>query len=458
MNFMDVMPETARFDSPPVIAARGLSKYYEIYKKPSDRLRQMVFRGRRTFYEPFWALRDVSFSVSRGECLGIIGRNGAGKSTLLQILAGTLTPSSGNVAVNGRVAALLELGSGFNPEYTGRENIWLNASILGLANAEIADRFDAIIAFADIGQFIDQPVKSYSSGMALRLAFSVVAHVDADLLIIDEALAVGDAFFTQKCMRFMRKFISEKSVILVSHDTLAVSSLCTRAILLENGSIKEQGAPKDIVATYLKDMYEERQGVTEVKPTVEMPSMVRALPDEDFRDMRIDLYNSSTLRNDIQVFPFDRNSAGFGKGGASITNAYLLDKHGFPLAWIVGGEPVTLEIFARVDRDMHSPIIGFNIWNSYGQALFGDNTFIPYMQNPLFVASGQTIRAKFSFVMPILASGDYSISIAIAEGTQEDHVQHDWKHDAIIFRSTSTSCHIGMMGIPMKSITMQVEQ
>ena len=175
--------------SDPAISVRHIAKFFEMYDKPSHRLWQMLCHGHKQFYHPYWALRDISFDVKRGECVGIIGRNGAGKSTLLQIVTGTLTPSAGKVKIEGRVAALLELGSGFNPEFTGRDNVYLNASILGLTTKEIDERYDAIVKFADIGEFIDQPVKSYSSGMVVRLAFSVIAHVDADILIIDEALA-----------------------------------------------------------------------------------------------------------------------------------------------------------------------------------------------------------------------------------------------------------------------------
>lgn len=221
------------------ISIKNISKFFEIYEKPSHRLWQMLYHGRKRFYRPFWALQDISFEVKRGECVGIIGRNGAGKSTLLQIITGTLSPSSGTVECNGRVAALLELGSGFNPEFTGQENVYLNASILGLTKEEIDAKYDDIVAFADIGEFINQPVKSYSSGMAVRLAFAVVAHVDADILIVDEALSVGDAFFTQKCMRFLRQFMEKNTVLFVSHDTGAVNSLCNAAIMLENGRIKK---------------------------------------------------------------------------------------------------------------------------------------------------------------------------------------------------------------------------
>jgi len=220
------------------IKVENLSKCYHIYDQPHDRLKQIVlprlggFVGLtpKQYYQEFWALRDVSFEVKKGETVGIIGRNGSGKSTLLQMICGTLNPTSGSIQTQGRIAALLELGSGFNPEFTGRENVYMNGAVLGLSREEIDARFDAIAAFADIGQFIEQPVKTYSSGMMVRLAFAVIAHVDADILVIDEALAVGDAFFTQKCMRFLRAFMKTGTVLFVSHDTGSVRNLCARAI------------------------------------------------------------------------------------------------------------------------------------------------------------------------------------------------------------------------------------
>ncbi len=442
-------------DAGAVISVDGVSKFFEIYSRPSRRLWQMIFRGRRRFYEPFWALRDVSFDVRRGECVGIVGRNGAGKSTLLQLIAGTLAPSSGNVGVKGRTAALLELGSGFNPEFTGRENVYLNASILGLTRGEIDARFDDIAAFADIGDFIERPVKSYSSGMAVRLAFAVVAHVDADVLIIDEALSVGDAFFTQKCMRFLRRFIAERTALFVSHDIAAVTSLCNRAILMEHGRIKQIGSPKDVTETYLKDMYEARQGSSAPSCAPPGDGKSAAAPGE-FRDMRADFINASNLRNDIRVFAFNESSGAFGKGGATIVDAVLLDAENRPLSWIVGGEPVSLRITAQAHKDIFGPIIGFFCSNRMGQHIFGDNTFLVYRDKPVFLRAGRKIRASFSFAMPILEAGDYSLSVAVAEGTQEEHVQHDWKHDALILRSTATSCHTGMVGIPMRHISLNV--
>lgn len=199
------------------IKAQGLGKSYLIYAKPQDRLKQMILRWRK-YYQEYWAVQNVDLTIRRGEAVGIIGRNGSGKSTLLQMIAGTLQPNSGGLSVEGRVAPLLELGAGFNPEFTGRENVRLAAAILGLTASEIHERQDAIIDFAGIGDFVDQPVKTYSSGMFARLAFAVAAHVDADILIIDEILAVGDAAFTQKCMRFIRQFKEKGTLLFVSHD------------------------------------------------------------------------------------------------------------------------------------------------------------------------------------------------------------------------------------------------
>jgi len=240
--------------SDPIIDVRHVSKHYPIYARPSDRLLQMLARGRRRYYREFRALDDVSFAVERGQTLGVIGRNGAGKSTLLQIVCGTLAPTSGTVQVNGRIAALLELGTGFNPEFSGRDNLAINAAILGLSPAQIAERTDDILAFADIGEFIDQPVKTYSSGMYVRLAFSVAIHVSPDILIIDEALAVGDAFFQTKCMQRMKRMLDDGvTMLFISHDIAAVKALCRQVLWLERGSVRAHGATAEVAALYTQD-------------------------------------------------------------------------------------------------------------------------------------------------------------------------------------------------------------
>ena len=238
------------------IRATAVGKCYQMYEQPLDRLKQSFWRTRRRFYREFWALRGVTFEIGKGETVGIIGSNGSGKSTLLQIICGTLNPTEGELRVDGQIAALLELGTGFNPEFTGRENVYMNAAIMGLSRAEIDSRYDAIAAFADIGSFIEQPVKTYSSGMYVRLAFAVAVNVSPDILVVDEALAVGDARFQQKCMAKIRAFCQTGTVILVSHDTAAVTELCSRAIWVEAGMIRMDGPPKHVVEKYLQFMYE----------------------------------------------------------------------------------------------------------------------------------------------------------------------------------------------------------
>jgi len=235
----------------PAIRVSNLGKHYQIYQKPQDRLKQFLWRGRRKYFHEFWALRDVSFQVMPGEVVGIVGRNGSGKSTLLQLVCGTLTPSQGEVSVKGRVAALLELGAGFNPEFTGRENVFMSAAILGLDEQEISDRFDGIVDFAEIREFIDQPVKTYSSGMFVRLAFAVATSVDPDILIIDEALSVGDGAFAYKSFdRIMQMRDAGKTILFCSHALFHVESLCTRTIWLDSGSVMAEGDSVGVVTAY----------------------------------------------------------------------------------------------------------------------------------------------------------------------------------------------------------------
>lgn len=250
------------------ITIRGLSKCYQVYEQPRHRLLQMLFRGRKQYYREFWALRDVSFDVKRGETVAIIGRNGSGKSTLLQLLCGTLTPTAGVVEVAGRIAALLELGAGFNPEFTGKENVFLNAAILGLSRTQIEERFSQIEDFAEIGSFIDQPVKTYSSGMYVRLAFSVAIHTDPQVLVVDEALSVGDARFQAKCLNRIKQMKEDGvSILFVSHDINAVRSLCDRAIWLDKGGIRLSGQVFPVTAEYTEFMFDDVASRSETAST-----------------------------------------------------------------------------------------------------------------------------------------------------------------------------------------------
>jgi lipopolysaccharide transport system ATP-binding protein len=460
-----------------VVSLRELGKCYRIYDKPQDRLKQSVIaRVHRlarplvrlatgkspsipAYYREFWALRSIAIDIRRGETFGIIGLNGSGKSTLLQLIAGTLNPTEGEVTVSGRVAALLELGSGFNPEFTGRENVYVNGTILGLTRKQIDSRFDAIAGFADIGPFIDQPVKTYSSGMSLRLAFAVMVHVDADILLIDEALAVGDVVFTQKCMRFLRTFQDRGTIIFVSHDSGAVVNLCNRALWLQQGRARMIADAKTVSEAYLESFYEYLQGpsafVQKASPRKQAGLGKQTVASGAPVDQRLEFINHSPARNDIELFSFEPHESSFGKGGAQIKDVALLDSDERPLSWVVGGERVILRVQAETRSDVTGPIVGFYVKDRLGQFLFGDNTFLTFRDNPLDVRCGEVIEASFAFKMPILPVGDYSICVALAEGTQVRHIQHHWIHDAIQFRSHSSSVSTGLVGIPMSSIEMR---
>jgi len=449
------------------IKVENLSKCYQIYDKPNDRLKQFLLprlqrffrRPQKQYFRGFWALKEVSFEVKKGETVGIIGRNGSGKSTLLQMICGTLTPTSGSIQTNGRIAALLELGSGFNPEFTGRENIYMNATVLGLTKDEIDARFDDIVAFADIGDFIEQPVKTYSSGMVVRVAFAVIAHVDADILVVDEALAVGDAFFTQKCMRFLRNFMATGTILFVSHDTGAVVNLCKRGILLKDGQVAEIGRPKEIIEHYLATLYESDQEIKGV--VIENNNNTNVSYSKDFseyRDMRESLFNNSILRNDIEVFRFEADQPGFGAGYAKIVSVRLLDQEGIPLSWVVGGEEVILEIRSIAEKDMLNPIVGFQFKDRLGQVVFSDNTYLVYKHQPQIVEKSCEIIAKFVFRLPIIPAGDYSFTAALADGSQDGHVQQHWIHDALIIKAHSSSIFSGIIGVPMKEIRLEISK
>lgn len=443
-----------------VIAVKDVGKAFRLYKRPQDRLLERIF-PKREYAREFHALANVSFTINKGETVGIIGRNGSGKSTLLQLICGTLTPTLGQITVHGRVAALLELGAGFNPEFTGRENVYMNGAILGLSKADIEKRLDDIFAFAEIGEFIDQPVKTYSSGMYVRLAFAVIAHVDADILIIDEALAVGDALFTQKCMRFLRKFREKGTILFVSHDSAAVTNLCQRAIWLHQGRIHEQGEAKTVCESYLAALFEGANvdnGKTangNSTASVERVGKIAIVREEDWVDQRRDFINASNLRNDLEVFRFDPGQTGFGGGGAIIEDVYLSDDAGQRLSWVVGGEIVTIRVTVTAQQNLHKPIVGFYIKDRLGQTLFGDNTYLTYAEQPRHIPAGQTVTAHFRFPLPYLPVGDYSIAAAVAEGTQEEHVQHHWIHDAVLFRSHTSVVATGLVGVPMLAINIK---
>lgn len=441
------------------LTIKNISKCYHLYDKPYKRFFNALFPSFYTKGWEFWALRDINFTLRAGQTLGIIGKNGAGKSTLLQILCGTLSPTSGNIHLRGRVAALLELGAGFNEEFTGRENVYLNAAIYGLNKKQVDQRLDTILQFADIGDFIDQPVKTYSSGMVVRLAFAIVAHVDADVLVIDEALAVGDALFAQKCMRFLENFKEQGSIIFVSHNSGAVLQLCDTVIWLEKGSIRQQGRPRDVMEKYLESMYLEKQGAdSDIQATsqtaVDDSNAVVGTSDE-WEDQRQAWLEKTDLRNTLELYRFTRDNKNFGTGLADIEDVYFLSPSGKKSHSLVGGTRVRLCILLAVRQSMERVIIGFLIKNRLGQVLFGEN-------NLLFgegekVNQGQSYRAQYEFFMPYLVPDDYVITVGVASGTSQEHIQHQWIHDALQFSVHTSHVVHGLFGVPVTGFSLLPE-
>lgn len=446
----ETMTEPVAASAEVVIEARALGKCYQLYDKPVHRMLQSLVGRRRTFYREFWALRGVDFEVRRGETLGIVGRNGAGKSTLLQMLAGTLKPSEGAAAAHGRVAALLELGSGFNPEFTGRQNVYLNASILGLRRSEIDARIDDILVYAEIGDFVDQPVRNYSTGMVMRLAFAVVVHVDADVLIIDEALAVGDAFFMQKCMRYLREFRKRGTMLFVSHDGGSVTSLCDRAIWLEHGRVQCMGDARTVMQAYAQASVVERQGGVGGQSETRHARIARVVE----VDARQELMDRSVLRNDLHVFPFSPDAGSFGASKAMVMHAAFSNRTGQPLALVLGGERVTLQVDLQALESLESVIVGFYVKDRLGQLLFGDNTVLSH-EGDFPVIAGEGFRAVFQFAMPRLLPGDYFVTVGVAEGTQEQHVVQHWVHEALRFTAMGGTLSTGLIGLPMHDVRLE---
>lgn len=461
---------------PITISVGSLGKKYDIYAQPSDRLKQMILprmgrligKGRHSYFKEFWALRNVNFDVRRGETVGIIGRNGSGKSTLLQMVCGTLHPTEGTISVHGRIAALLELGAGFNPDFTGKENVYLSGLLYGISEGELRKRFQSIVDFADIGNFIDQPVKTYSSGMYVRLAFAIAAHVDADTLVIDEALSVGDVRFTQKCMRYLREFQKHGTLLFVSHDTGAVTSLCSRAIWLDSGRMVMDGSAREVVEHYLAVQHAAdraslgesvtvRASVAEAGAVINGATMASATMPVDVVDPRQDALNGVATRNLVEVFDFDaaQISNEFGAGAARIVDVQLLDVNGTAHQLTAGGEVADLVIEAEALEVIEAPIFGFYVKDRLGQRLFGDNTYVSYRDRPLHMQPGTHLRAHFRFRMPVLPGGDYSIDVALATGTQENHTQQHWIHDALAFRASDSTMRHGLVGIPMHAIEIE---
>jgi lipopolysaccharide transport system ATP-binding protein len=387
-----------------------VSKQYRIYERPGDRLKESLTRGRLRRHKEFWALRDVDFEIEPGTTVGIVGPNGCGKSTLLQIISGTLAPTHGEVWHEGRIAALLELGAGFDPEFTGVENVYMNASLLGLTRRETEALFPAIERFAEIGPFLYQPVKSYSSGMYVRLAFAIAASVDPDILIIDEALAVGDAVFQHRCLRRIKELHERGTTVLfVSHDAAAVRALCSRALLLRAGTLLADGKPADVLNQYQKIIMEREKAYETDTASATQPEFA---PDELSRPLNY--------------------SYRHGDGSAEIYGATLNDAANEELHVVESGASVTLRVVTRFLRDVEDPVIGFLIRDRHGIHVYGTNTKEQQIEfGP--VRRGELLDVTFSFEC-WLGSAEYSISLAVHSREGE---AYDWLDAALFFKVTN---------------------
>ncbi|MEO8481491.1 MAG: ABC transporter ATP-binding protein [Acidobacteriota bacterium] len=369
------------------IAVEHLSKFYQMYDRPQDRLKQAIIpRFQRLLGRPptqyareFWALRDVTFQVARGESLGIIGRNGSGKSTLLQMLCGTLTPAGGTVQVDGRIAALLELGSGFNPEFTGRENVYLNGSVLGLSREAIDEKYDAITRFADIGEFINQPVKTYSSGMVVRLAFAVSVSVDPDVLVVDEALAVGDMAFQQQCLQRLKDLREAgTTIVLVTHDIMLTRNYCNRVVYLDHGIVKAIGDAETVGEMYIKD--------TMTAPAMAAPVMMKT--SEEGQGLR------------------------FGTANGAITSSRLTGSRGSG-AIVQRGETLTVHLEGTIADSVNNPEFVVQLRDGRGYVIYGTPTE-PSDVRVEAAASGSRVSASVEIVAN-LGPGDYSFSLGLVD-------------------------------------------
>lgn len=408
-----------------VIQLENVSKVYRLYDSPAGRLKEALFRGRKRYHREYWAIKDVSFSVPKGTTTGIIGRNGSGKSTLLQMVARIMAPTHGTVSVNGRVAALLELGSGFDPEFTGRENVYLNGSILGLTRAEIDARFEDIEKFADIGRYMDQAVKLYSSGMYVRLAFATAVNVDPDILLVDEALAVGDVVFQHRCMRKIREIQEQgKTILFVSHDIGAVRKLCTQAILIDNGTVTVMGEPDTVVQAYYKSIWN-----ADAPPS----SQSSVAPP------KIDDYPQTAA-----LTPVKKYDHRFGDRKGEIVAAGLIDEHGNRADAVYGGQKIHFSLLVKCHQPIDMPMGGIVLKDLLGNELIKTNTDA---ENHYLDACpiDSCIQITFSFVMPPFKPGSYAISAGFGTGTIENHTATDWIENIVVFSLESSNQFYGLI-------------
>ena len=408
------------------ISLTGVSKKYRLFKSPTERLKEALHPFRKNYHREFWALQDVSFDLPKGRTLGVLGLNGSGKSTLLQIVAGVLQPSAGNAIVKGRVAALLELGAGFNPELTGRENVITNALILGLSQSDAKQRMEEVQSFADIGEHFDQPVKTYSSGMFMRVAFAMAITVEPDIMIIDEALAVGDAKFQEKCFRRLKRFQSEgRTILFVTHDRASVTQLCNDAILLHHGRLVARGKPSDVAAIYTELL------TTGRLLTAPQTSAFSATQDTAAAtDAQQGQVSSGDVAPVLSAFLADRdtgdklgrnplynvNEDRFGRGGARIIDAVVVSDGRINPGHLMSGAKTQIYVKAIFDRAIEAPLLGITITNAQGVTLYSAHS--GWLATANAAASEGEVR-WYCFTLKLSVVGPWFLDLTVASDPNE---------------------------------------
>jgi len=415
-----------------VVEVNNVTKTYALYKSSADRVKEALHPFREKYHRLFHALHDISFKLEKGDTLGIIGQNGSGKSTLLEILCGISKPTSGSILVNGRISALLELGAGFNPEFTGRENVYINSTILGLKEKEIDARFSMITDFADIGDFIDQPVKIYSSGMYIRLAFATAINTDPDILVVDEVLAVGDIYYQHKCMHRMKELISQGTTILfVSHDMSSVKALCNKAILLENGTIAKSGTAEEVVNVYYyRTMQREKVDHQRLEANQNIPK--KLIVKNNFQK-----HDSIIFKKNAEFSNRVRNTRS-GTGEVRIQFVEILNDKKEPTQQCLFDEWIIVRGHIECFVDCGTPNIGFIVRDKNGTDIIGTNLFVETIYLPPKKA-GDLFVVDFKF-RNILQNGTYSITFAVSESDEMGRYNiktYDWVDNAIVFVSDS---------------------
>lgn len=444
------------------ISLKNVSKCFKRYARPVDRLKEILLPG-KNISDEFWALRDINLEIPKGQTVGIIGRNGSGKSTLLQIIAGTLTATTGEVRVNGRVSALLELGSGFNPEFTGRQNVFFNGRLLGLNQKEIEDKFDEIVGFADIGDFIDEPVKTYSSGMFVRLAFAVAVNVNPEILIVDEALSVGDGVFIHRCMAKIKDFQdSGGTMLFVSHDLGSVSRLCSEAIWINNSQIVEHGTPIEISKSYQAWMYEKindrlkksSNSITDLQIDKQRIENIEASLEVN-SNKQLSTYKKKNSFTGTEYLAFP-NIKRFGTGRCQIISLEILNEQGQKTGFVMPDEWLILQTKIISHDDVASPILGITMFDRLRVPIAGWNTTQYKYQLPEFVKN-QLISVTFKIKWPHIKSDSYSLEPAIADGSQDSHEMMDWLQASVVIQSGVTDLTFGFIRFTEVDIYHQLE-